>query len=949
MSVEPRAPVHRGSVEAAGFVLDLRAIGEPEARQRVLALYQPGVELYALPGEPAQRWVVRLARTRRAIAELAPGAVLTGSDGCLLSAALSTDELRALDPPPGSVVLVSAGQASTLALAACARIDPAAWLDVGDYTRLHAVPLALPARPVETAVPAVELNARRVLNVPDAAPEQAALLEALDVAAAGSERARGRTRLLREPPFSLRALGRALSALGMRAGRAFARAFARLSQARGAGARSGGSGGAASGGRGQARGAGEGLAAAPPRGAGGWGWPRRALDWLNARARRWLYWSRLGDVIGRWQARYLSQTLELFERGDFENALRHAIPLGDGSGEGPQKLAIAPPSPRADLTIDAHHTPASTTLPLGEGLMALLRERYNQAARALIERGRIEEAAFVYAVLLGDVAAAVALLERHGQLRKAAELAEGRKLTPAVVVRLWILCGEIERALLIARRDGAFAQALALLANGHPEQAKQLRLAYADALAEAGDYAGAADVLWPLREARALAGTFLERASLAGGVQAGRSLARMLELEHDPARTLARIDELLHDRTVAAVSARLGLAEGLLSAPATAAVRRTARATIRALIAERERVRSSLPPPTLDRLLKIADDAALRADFPLLPRVPPTRPLAERPPMSITYPIAATDVGTLAIEDAALLPNGRLLVALGDAGLRLYAPDLRTYTHFREPAERLVLNPQGTRALVLAQRGRLWRIARLELIQRRIEGWCDLELDSFARSFDGSRWWVMRERDLLALDATADGVRALCRVPALGTAPGAVDMVLTGRELDLLLDDEYFGYELDPLVLRRRKATTFPEKAVAAAVMRLRPGTQGEVVRLGFGPGAEEDRAWLLACGNHRLELGAIESAERSTTGQSLQLHVTKTWAAAATPAPDGTQVHLVNLDTGVAAVRLELPGEPKVRMRLDADQLLIADDHGRVRVISLDNGSILRDARLHA
>jgi hypothetical protein len=569
----------------------------------------------------------------------------------------------------------------------------------------------------------------------------------------------------------------------------------------------------------------------------------------------------------------------------------------------------------------------------------------------LMERGQLEQAAFVYAELLGDAAAAVALLERDGKLRQAAELAEGRELAPGMVVRLWLLCGESERALLIARRDGAFAQALALLTHSYPEQAARLRLAFADALAQAGDYAGAADVLWPLREAPALLGTFLERASIAGGVQGGRSLARMLALEHEPTRTLARVDELLRDPATEAIGARLGFAEGLLTVFATSAVRRSARAAIRVLLAERARGAASVTGTTLDRLLKLADDAPLRADFPLLPPVLPLLPLTTRKP-AIEQRIGARDVGSLAIEDAALLPNGRLLVALGDAGVRLYASDLRTHTHFREPAERLVLNPQGTRALALAKRGRLYRIARLELTQRRAESWCDVELDCFASSFDGSRWFVLRDRDLLALDAAADDVRALLRVPAVASSGGpGLDVVCSGRELELLIpvreseSCDYFAYELDPLVLRKRHPAASPARApVGVYGSRLRPGAHGAVVHLGLHPADQRPHTHVLFWGKHAVPIGRFVNGSMQE-----QLEVTKSWAAVAIPTDDGALVALVNLDTGDCVLRVALEGKCRVRLRLDAERLLIADDRGRVRVIALDDGQIQRDARLHA
>ena len=58
--------------------------------------------------------------------------------------------------------------------------------------------------------------------------------------------------------------------------------------------------------------------------------------------------------------------------------------------------------------------------------MAYLYQLYHASYKRLEAQNRIEEAAFVLAELLHANEQAVALLERHGKLKLAAELAEGR-------------------------------------------------------------------------------------------------------------------------------------------------------------------------------------------------------------------------------------------------------------------------------------------------------------------------------------------------------------------------------------------------------------------------------------------------------------------------------------------------------------------------------------------
>src|SRR4029453_13573533 len=97
---------------------------------------------------------------------------------------------------------------------------------------------------------------------------------------------------------------------------------------------------------------------------------------------------------------------------------------------------------------------------------------------------------------------AVAFLERHGKLRLAAELAEARGLPPGLVVRQWFVAGDMQRAIRIARRTQAFADAVWRLEKQSRFEAEKLRIAWAESLAEGGNYASAVDVIWPIQPQR---------------------------------------------------------------------------------------------------------------------------------------------------------------------------------------------------------------------------------------------------------------------------------------------------------------------------------------------------------------------------------------------------------------------------------------------------------------
>ncbi|MCB9564905.1 MAG: hypothetical protein H6708_31350 [Kofleriaceae bacterium] len=402
--------------------------------------------------------------------------------GVLSAVPLRPAEVEALAPGPGALIVGRDGEAVVVPPGGAEPVDPAAWLDLGAVEIAEVAALAAPPA-AAVAAPAVDVRA------------------ALGVGAARGELTRG------GPGPGAGAVGErtedggvADGVAGGAAGRVAAtagRAWGRGQDVRCAGRRPSRGVGAAApvargGGRrralppGAGRGAGGATALAPAavtgtvarRGRGlaasGLAPPRRGLvDRLQARLALALWKSSLGRAIGRRHAAYLRETLELFDRGDLDEALRRrAVPLGGGGG-GPSELALGLPARRDALTPSMAGAGGGAAIPVALDAIRLLRDRYEAARQRLLREGRVEEAAFVVADLLVDPAAAVALLERHGRAWLAAELAEARGLDPALVVRQWFLAGEPARAAQLAWRTGTFADAVA---RAHREPALALAL-----------------------------------------------------------------------------------------------------------------------------------------------------------------------------------------------------------------------------------------------------------------------------------------------------------------------------------------------------------------------------------------------------------------------------------------------------------------------------------------
>ncbi|AUX44440.1 uncharacterized protein SOCE26_059040 [Sorangium cellulosum] len=1187
--MRPRRLVHRGVVRAAGFLVDEALAGEAAARRRAVALAPARVRRVAaglLVELRAPAWV-DCAR--------APGAPLVALGGALSAAPLDRGELAALAPPAGAALLVVGGAVVVVGPDEGQPEDPAAWLDVSAFGLAEVAPLGDPlVEPARAPVEPPPVDLRRALALGPLPREAAQVAQALARGAGAGA-----------PPPTAELLRRALAGMA-RLARAIAFLSALLSRRRG---------------RPAAKGA---VVVVARRGRAPGGWYRRLGAALRSAAARWLVRARLAPFVGRRQAEYLAQTLDMFDAGDLDRALRHAVPIAGGPGGAASPPALTVPTPREQLGIELARTGAASSLYLGHDLLSALRARYRRALERLAAEGRHEEAAFVLAELLGASEEAVSFLERHGRLRLAAELAEGRELAPGLVVRQWILAGDAGRAVRIARRTSAFPDAVARLEPAHREQAAALRLLWADHLASAGAYAAAVDAAWPVESARPLAAAWIERGIEIGGLAGARMLARKARLAPEAfADVAARARALLGDDGAEARLAHAAFGQGLLEGAPTPETRLLARACARALLPRRgepsvkqllgrllaaagdpllaadarglaggdaaapEDVRvaagssssrgtpprardgvvmvlaaqgdpreddgsagralpwrgalfavmdewsdarlrttpselaarvaldeltrrpiaaellgqrlgealaaassalfreahdadrigfmrllfygcagtavahaadrlwiahvgntrayllragllfrltldhtliedllaagrltaaeaeeyvprrfltkslgrfAAVEPDVLyvtlcrgDRLLLCTDgihvavdDGAIRA---LLAKHADPRQASEalvrraraqegqardparqaRTPDNATavvvdfrgrgLPVALPEVdvspvrcacapssraiarsaggaGALPVLDAALLPGGRALVALGEAGVRLLSPDGRTLVHFAQPAHRLVISDHGDRALALAQRGEAHRIARIDLVGRRARAWRDARLAWFAADFDGDVWFVGAQGGAHAIDALDDGWQALFRLDAPGA--GACAVARGARACSLLAGSDVWTYELPALCMRARWEIERPEALRCAApsprgvVAAWKAGEDGGALQAGL---IERPSAWrALPLKAARPEVDAVASDEL---------------AAFAHRSDAGCEVALFDVAQGAERARIALEGATAVRLRLQGDRLVVADDRGRLLAVATDSGEVVAEWRV--
>jgi hypothetical protein len=925
-TVRPRALVHEGRHPAAALLLEAALVPEAEARRRILAAWQPGDRIHAIEGGLLHRF----ARPRSLVAGEAGGLLLVEERGLLLGLPLAAVERERLAAPPGVVVVARGGEA--VALEPGAALDPAAWLSL-HVPIVRVEPLGAPPAAPDPA-PAPPDDLRVTLGVPAPSMEAGTFAAAMRKALARKEaeqRPRAEAASRQSGTGTVAAFMRGLAGwiipfasilVAMRSpftrGDAGLLVVAVLALLVAVGTtvwifrivRSGSQ-----------------VSTAPDRPTGLLG---RAWD-------RLLIATRVSRLAGFRQGAYLMKLLRELDDGDLGEALRRALPLGDGKGD--SRIALGIPRRRASLEIT--FGTGRTAVAVSDRLQHALRDRYRRAFQRLEQLGRHDEAAFVLAELLRSEQEAVAYLERHGRLRQAAELAEGRDLSPGLVIRQWFVAGDHERAIRLARAHRVWADAVDRLErSGKREDAEAMRLRWADDLAEAGDLEGAVRAALPVAAARPLVERWVELAMAADGVAGHLLLGTWADLRPDRfAEVRDRVLVACSDRSDEGPGRRRAITRGLLRARPGAEVRTLARPVARALLADAAR---GDPVPEQGALHKLAADALLQVDLPSSWKA--TASMGSTRPYALT--VLTDDRGTRAVHDAAVLPGGRVLLALGEGGVRLVTRDGREVARFEVPAHRLVVSDLGNRALAVGGRGEVASVARLDLEARTVRRLRELKLGGFAPTFDGTAWAVQSGNSVLLLDSLRDDLRTLWHVSglegwpvALGRpAPGFLAFAVVGRE-------QAEGWCYQDGVLRARVPLDLGPEGVERRDFRV----------MGFvhdGPYTHTGR-WYAVFVPGSGTVPWIDRIDRSgDTPVPLEgvdeILATRGGARLAVACRTGEGVDVRWLSRGHEPPGwLRMEGATSANIRTEGDLVIVSDDAGRVLAVDAARGRLVTDFRV--
>jgi len=588
-----------------------------------------------------------------------------------------------------------------------------------------------------------------------------------------------------------------------------------------------------------------------------------------------------------------------------------------------------------------------------------LRRLYRQAFERLEARGRIEEAAFVLTELLASHAEAVSFLEKHGRLRLAAEIAEAKGLAPAMAIRLWWLAGERKRAISLACRSGEFERAIQHLAGSNPEQAAALRVVWGERLAMAGKYLAATEAIWPVEAERHLATQWMDQAIEVGGIAGGMALARKAaRFPGSFAELLPKVEKLLDDDSEELAQGRWAFADALRQESASPESQSLARMATRALVRDCQQGMAELNPAQLRHLLDYTGDACLRADVPAIKRL---RPDAEQLPEAPVIEIAATDVGHHSIEDLALLPDGKMLLALGEAGLLFLSREGKAISSLNQPAHKLVVSDDGSRVIGLAPRGpEVTRLIRIDVPARTASYWCDTTISSCTFHFDGSVWPVANREDVFLIDTLAPAFEPLWKIPELGGRVAAMQRNRKERRLYVLSETSehltFWTFEQPSWVLRRKQEfnaelnkgqKASPESVlvrVAAAIAEW-----GNVYEQFVLWGKDGSVLQTMICEIRTSTAhGGRESVESELMpGRLRQAAFHGRWIAIPVWQENSVELFLYDVTSKTSKLCLRLHGSKQIALHFTESALACADELGRVVVLNPLNRRIMRDLRV--
>lgn len=874
--------IHKGYLSAWGLFFQTSIYPHPLIQQRILARWQAGYKLFRYN----EGYLLLFNRARRINSAASEALVLSKHNGYLASAPLRKREIHTAANTTDSVWVVLENCVQHYRTTPEYAFDPCQWFATDDLQIMPALPMADPPRTIKVA------------SKPTSIKDVFAKL--------GIRGSRGRDAMLQElqhsPPAHMQLNANASS---VPAGASSTQkpgllqrmisdwAGRKIQQAQ--------------------NGTGSGL-----------------LDKLGLGPLLMQSW--LGNLYSKRMSAYMGKLVTMFENGDIENAIRNAIPFGSDkdrlSGGG---FRFGLPKPNENLAFSGAGSYAG--IGLDERFYEFLRQWYKRCFETLDSQHQYQKAAYVLAELLGEYAEAAAYLEKHGMYELAAQLAERKEMSPAYAVKLWLLAGDKQQALKIARQSRCFAETLPLLAE-QAEHRKIWLMLWAEQLLAGGNIIQAIESILP--HDRDMVIPWLDTAIACGGQSKAKALALKIALQAQDYRHIKDdIQQLLQNTDQEFVLMRQAFLNTLKNYGDNASSRAVARTGLRALLRDTSRGFLRWDASAYRSMLNYAGDAVLGIDTAGIAfNTPHAWPSADQACMRIQF----NGNGIARVYDAYLLPGKRYLLAMGEAGIYIVNKHGQIIKRMDCPAHHLVLSESGNRVIAVARRDRVVRLSKWILHEDKSHFWCETQLQAFSDRFDDDYWVVADKQRLMAVDVQRDDLHAVWQVSDL---PGQAAMIKQNKDhfacyLQSPQSGECWVFQLPHYRMQYR---TPAKQSILRRQFVLSLSATGEML---IGARQESNTTLIISDG-HR-------SGGPQPTAAVHAASLTQNWVAlhhGETKQPKLELCPRHGMELQRAKLAIYLHGSAKVHSLIDDQQLLVWSEQGCLLHVDLTNGDIVKQIQV--
>lgn len=449
--------------------------------------------------------------------------------------------------------------------------------------------------------------------------------------------------------------------------------------------------------------------------------------------------SYLHHLINFRQDKYLDSMMKMFEDGNLDKALKYAIPL-NGSGQ-TGRQTFGTPKPRDKLSFSEKIYGEQSSIYVDNQIQHHLQQLYRRSFEKLDKENRIEEAAFVLIELLNNLTEGIDYLERKNRLNQALDIAITKDADPNLVVRLCCLNEQWDKAIMIAKRHNAFANAITLLENQNSPLADKLRLVWAQTLAQRAEWLAAIDAIWPLKNSRHLIQKWFDYAEKTEQFNANIIVKKLILQPESISEYQEELQQLQTDPN--RYEERFAIATAILAHQKDSSKLGSLLSSfINVIIFDMSRHKTSLTRTDMIQLIELTQDKTLKNDLPNAQFIVKTyQPLSETKTLQS---VTCCQPGHRKIYDAMPMRNGHYLLALGEAGIIVVNKMGQQLKHFMIAAHHFVVSHNFNQTLVLAKKDdRHYLIHKLDIATEKAISLGYLQFDDYLSNFDGLNWTII--------------------------------------------------------------------------------------------------------------------------------------------------------------------------------------------------------------